>query len=528
MLRSCYGSKWKLFRGGNRLRDGYYYFSPEGTPFYPGLHNLWSRHWVSDDDFENATLGEWDGKETYHNGEAPTRLPLPIQIGSDECIRDGEDPDLPSQNDNCERRGRLLPLECYSELAELIRLTNVWDCRFAYQCARILETQTESLDDAAAMCLTLFPTATISTYPIFAELIPNCMVVRVGLTCLAFVTGTSNAQQAALQTFYAGQGPVSQGRFSCSVAYNSSANKIAEYIGAAGAGDSNRFVLIGHSYGGATAYILAAKMLVAVPERKVELLTFGMPKSGDRRLVDLVSPIRQRHWINEGDPVPLVPPRGTTFFDLFAFVSAPLMFAWETFATPPTAALLTDAGTIEYTTRESVDWDILVTVYQAIDAVLDVVPFQAHFLHTFATRLRAACPYIDADCDEFPYPPPPPPVLSFRLTHLRFHSENRPYDNSVNLAVGYVENTQTWFGQNTTNQAVSFHPSDLNFDAGTTLLVILTQVLNGHGVGPFLWTFNYLDVVAGLISTDLPTTTPEAEPYTSIHSMNSVEIDQDV
>src|SRR5215472_17414407 len=45
-LRSCYSSKWALFRDSpNTLVRGRYYFSPPGTPFYTNPTNLGSRVW---------------------------------------------------------------------------------------------------------------------------------------------------------------------------------------------------------------------------------------------------------------------------------------------------------------------------------------------------------------------------------------------------------------------------------------------------------------------------------------------------
>lgn len=72
-VRSCYRSLWRLFQ--NRpdvLTAGRYYFAPEGTPHYEGIHHYGSADWTWDATFPPVppVLGE------------VKRLPRPYSLGS--------------------------------------------------------------------------------------------------------------------------------------------------------------------------------------------------------------------------------------------------------------------------------------------------------------------------------------------------------------------------------------------------------------------------------------------------------------
>jgi hypothetical protein len=100
-LRSCYSSRWRLFRGSSQITRGYYYFCDPDTPFFPGTHNLGSLNWTTTDrEGMNPPLGEYqiDALATgrpWRNGSFPFGLPLTVSFGSAECLTDGERLPLP-------------------------------------------------------------------------------------------------------------------------------------------------------------------------------------------------------------------------------------------------------------------------------------------------------------------------------------------------------------------------------------------------------------------------------------------------
>lgn len=71
-------------------------------------------------------------------------------------------------------------------------------------------------------------------------------------------------------------------------------------------------ILTGHSLGGALAIIVAA-LRIAAGERVDRLVTFGAPRAGYSRLVEILAGVDVRQYRRGDDPVPLVP------FDLIAF-----------------------------------------------------------------------------------------------------------------------------------------------------------------------------------------------------------------
>lgn len=404
-VRSCFTSKWKLFRGSPRLRAGYYYFAAHGTPHYPGTHNLGSRDWVSDNGFEDALLGEWAGSRAYYRGDPPEVIPLALLVGDKDCIKKGENPELPGFPDSCERGGILLPLPCYSKIALLEKKTNVWDCAFAFKLANILATQYDDVVEAGTQLADfLGEDATVTPFPQVGTLIPNCLVAVDLNLCLVTITGTTNFQQLALQGLYFGLGPSSQGSYSASQLYEDAATQMAYRITAAGGAECTRFVLVGHSYGGAICHVLAAKIRVNNPSRRVELVTFGSPKPGDDRLRDIVLPMKQTNWVNEGDPVPYLPPVGATFAELSGLVPLLLFGFWRTYERPGSVVVLDADGTIERTDSAKIEDSILLAVMVTIAASGTPEPFSAHKLSHYATRLRAGCMHICGDT--------PPPIIT--------------------------------------------------------------------------------------------------------------------
>jgi len=90
-LRSCYRSKWRLFRGRpDVLTDGYYFFADTNTPFFPGLHQLGSRNWTTDERDPWPDLGEAQGRQRWVTGKFPVARPDPILLGSADCIAGGD------------------------------------------------------------------------------------------------------------------------------------------------------------------------------------------------------------------------------------------------------------------------------------------------------------------------------------------------------------------------------------------------------------------------------------------------------
>lgn len=426
------------------MRDGFYYFSPAGTPFYPGVHNLGSRIWVSDDRGAEPDLGEWSGAQQFYRGDPPARLPLPVVVGDGACIEGGERPGLPIIPNRSAFCGRILPDACYLAEDELLAKTNVLDCQFAKFTADVISKAYTNLAAAEAIVATyLGPLATVSSFPQPNPLIPAGVIAVQGNTAVLWLTGTSDFNQLAVQSLYFGTGPVNQGLYSVSAFYEAAAFAIADALTAAGAFGALRIVLTGHSYGGAVCVVLAAKIRIANPARTVEMLTIGAPQAGDQRLVDLVEPLRQMHYANERDPIPFLPPRGLTFAAFIPFIGPALALLWPKFARLPNVRTVTIDGRFIDERIADLPDDLISTAVLAIAAAVTVPRFTAHKADWYGYYLCLACPCVPRPCVEpqrdigfrlglknfsyrfegvdvanFCYPPLPAPAILYALNGL--------------------------------------------------------------------------------------------------------------
>lgn len=93
-MRSCYCSTWRLFNNSDEETPGYYFFSSPGAPFYPGLHNLWSRQWVTEE-YDDPALGETLERHSYRKGDLPCPAPPAVVVGDQARLANGDTLPLP-------------------------------------------------------------------------------------------------------------------------------------------------------------------------------------------------------------------------------------------------------------------------------------------------------------------------------------------------------------------------------------------------------------------------------------------------
>jgi len=93
-VRSCYIGQWRLFKDRpDILTTGRYVRAPEGTPHFPGWHNLWSSNWVADAETppEPPDLGEVStGFRPWDNGAYRYAYPPAVVLGPGDCLSAGE------------------------------------------------------------------------------------------------------------------------------------------------------------------------------------------------------------------------------------------------------------------------------------------------------------------------------------------------------------------------------------------------------------------------------------------------------
>lgn len=393
-------------------------------------------------------MGEYSGARSWYRGDPPARLPLPVLVGDPDCILNGESPGLPIIPDASPFCGKILPDPCYSVESEIIARTNVLDCVFGKNSADIIGLAYTDLAAAESAVQDLLgPTATVSSFPQPTPLVSAGVIAIIGTTAVIWLTGTTNFQQLALQAFYFGFGPINQGFYSTSAIDEAAAVAIAGQMALAGVDPLGRIVFAGHSFGGAVCMVLAAKMRVANPTCNVELLSFGAPKPGDQRLIDLTTALLQVHYADERDPIPYMPPRGVTFAALVPFLGPVLSLFWPMFARVPIVKTVTRDGQFIDERTADLPEDLMFAASLAIAAGLDAPAFKDHLIEWYAFYLCQACKCVPRPCVE-----PPIPVVGFsvELDALAFDQGSGPevltIPASVLIPVGFFPDgkVQTW------------------------------------------------------------------------------------
>ena len=125
---------------------------------------------------------------------------------------------------------------------------------------------------------------------------------------VVFVVGTQTWVELWREIWHGFEASRNFGRWSTSTHWFNRATELGDTLEDLGWNPDKPVTFVGHSQGDAISYILARRMLDFDDDRDVQLLTYGCPKIGDVRLTHDNEIMPARHLINDGDPVPLVPP----------------------------------------------------------------------------------------------------------------------------------------------------------------------------------------------------------------------------
>jgi hypothetical protein len=498
------------------LREGFYYWSPPGTPHYPGFHLLGSKQWTTDERLDAGIMGEWEGKATYYDGRPPARLPAAVRVGSAECIERGfPGPNFPEANHSA-HCDQILPAACYGAIETVFAVTNVLDCLFAFKSARIIELAYTDLAAAAAAAAELLGAAAVVTP--FAQPnaeIPAGIVATIEDSCILWLTGTTTYQQLALQAFYFGFGMRDQGVYSTTDLYERVALAILAIVSQAGGNGATRFVLVGHSYGGALAQIIAARLLLANPARPVEVLTLGAPMVGDDRLLAILDGAFVKHYVAQDDPVPHMPPASIILAAVLPIAAALVAANWSRFERPGDRTVITNDGKFTALTPE-VYPDETVLILASLVAQSQAAPqFLAHSSNGYRVALCRACACVPKPCE-----PPGAVGLEFvavieNLRYTKFGVESR-FDIAVNMLAD--PNGLSWSYGDVSGPKLLL--SAVLSAAGGYQSFTLFAYESDAGVitARFTWEFTGVETLEG-IDTDALPTIESFDPSAVVHSV---------
>lgn len=271
---------------------GRYFFAPDDTPHLSSTHHLGSRRWHNADCKYNLELGEnLTTPQPWYNGAAPVVRPFPRVVGAARCLEVGEN--LASAIRSSELIDGF-PRLCFTPEdrpdEQWLRVSEFTRCVLQKLYAAVIDWL-YALDVARInrLFLTWLGASAVVTVHAGTTLLPPvCTVVHPQFSII-ICAGTENFQQLATQAFLSIRRPTNYGILSTHPLWYNASNWVNDFAVADGVDENKPVLLVGHSYGGATASILAARYRAANPLRQVRYITYGCPKIGDVRLVDWLS-----------------------------------------------------------------------------------------------------------------------------------------------------------------------------------------------------------------------------------------------
>jgi pimeloyl-ACP methyl ester carboxylesterase len=209
---------------------------------------------------------------------------------------------------------------------------------------------------------------------------------------LVLFDGTRNAQQFALQAFNAIAGPQDFGGISTNPFwFDASTVAMAKMIGD-GQAAGMRLMCVGHSYGGAVACLVAARNRQADALRAVVYMTFGCPKIGDLRFVNVLQTCKGICISNDGDIVTILPPDAKTLAPILPLFPAFDLLLWARWHRPMPQALLFPDGHFQPNAQVPTDTATILALVADVIAQQSFDPVTQHFLVGYVGRLYARCP----------------------------------------------------------------------------------------------------------------------------------------
>lgn len=217
------------------------------------------------------------------------------------------------------------------------------------------------------------------------NVLPNCIVGVLNDFTVCVIEGTSNEFQVAdyVCTTITGQIPIAGGMSNGTWVFAS--DFFLNFIDAALPNPTGRILVIGHSYGGAIAALLAARFRYAQPNRLIDVLTYGSAQPGDADIALLVESCNHRRVTCFGDPVPEMPPNPIHWPWVIPLIPFPVAQAWGFYFQPRGQALIAVDGTYTFSEETSFDLDYL---RQAVNAYLFGDAMVSDFAHTMVETVR--------------------------------------------------------------------------------------------------------------------------------------------
>lgn len=339
------------------------------------------------------TLGE--SRTTPHrwdSGALPVSLPDAITVGGADCLANGAAFAKAIPADDA--TGGFLP-SCYLPVPppnpDLDFGFSVWSCPTQLFWADVITLlYANHLADAASMCGTQFRNATITTVAATTLYPAYVLVNHSQYVCLA-CAGTGTLYQSLVQALNLAAGPQDYGNFGTGTLWYDFASVLYGQLNTQNLLDGRPLLVAGHSYGGAAALILAARISLTVPKKEIRYITYGCPKPGDARLSALLQDrFEGLSLVNDGDLITALPPSAAVIAALSDFLPVGTLSNWTRWAYPPETTLMRGPD-LAKNTYQRYDSLTLAKFILAVATTGQVGSVPGHTMAEYGQAIRARC-----------------------------------------------------------------------------------------------------------------------------------------
>ena len=367
------------------------------------MHIFGSRAWNPDEWEIVQSLGEdLTAKHQFRRGDYDGQRPLARISGDADCLRAGSKIDDAAED--CELFDGY-PLECWvplptptqppaiNTLRNFLRASSYNSCSVQRLWARIIDWQYANSATQITDTLTTFieEPATIKVHPANGNL-PGIVTVVTANWAIACLDGTRNFTQLATQGWQGIEPPKLVSWFRSLQLWYDASQYLYDTLDADGVTDARPIFLVGHSYGGAVASIMAARFRFPSATRIIKFLTFGCPKIGNQILVDTLATCDGLSIKNDNDPVTIIPPNLHVLGPLRGLFDDDDVIAMTTWQAPPSGIVQYGDGGLSRMDEPQADFGVLLSMAEHVIDNLDITDLVGHGIAEYARRIQLRCP----------------------------------------------------------------------------------------------------------------------------------------
>lgn len=354
-----------------------------------------SRIWLDRNFINVQNLGEdLTEDHTWDNGTPPAVLPNNEQIGSKDCIAFGESLSHAIGPSGL-RNG--FAIACYTPT---IPRDPIWEAASTYQSCSLQYFYAKAIEwvyehDIAKLTTAfrlLLGAPTVVTFYLGTPILPDMCVAKTSTCSVIVIDGTTTFQQIALQAFMGIDLPFNFGAFGTQPLWYTASTHAVTNLQAAGIDVTKPIMIVGHSYGGAVATILMARILGSGRTQPFRMLTYGNPKPGDSRLRTILERADGIHLANDNDVVTALGPDLLELAPVQVTLPIPVLSNWTSWKRPPNQVRQDTNGVLSPNVGVLLDYETLLDL--AIHAITHVAvnPITGHTIPEYARRIRVRCP----------------------------------------------------------------------------------------------------------------------------------------